>query len=170
VDVRNETTQNSRLFLTHRANCLPVDDSSPHSLQSAGDDRHLQCTFTRVRRVISVCRHVCEFSSFPHCLHPCSSPGRTLNLTLTYTVHERNTCQLSPMAILTTNNINLLNCRSSLLNTFNVGRYSDGATRWTFQGSHPGGDAFFRTRPDRRWGPPSGYRVIPGGKAAGSWR
>ena len=30
------------------------------------------------------------------------------------------------------------------------------------------------TRPDRRWGPPSllynGYRVFPGGKAAGAWR
>ena len=32
----------------------------------------------------------------------------------------------------------------------------------------------FRIRPDRPWGPPSflynGYRVIPGGKAAGAWR
>jgi hypothetical protein len=32
----------------------------------------------------------------------------------------------------------------------------------------------FRTRPDRPWGPPSllynGYRVFPGGKAAGAWR
>ena len=32
----------------------------------------------------------------------------------------------------------------------------------------------FRTRPDRPWGLPSllynGYRVIPGGKAAGAWR
>ena len=31
----------------------------------------------------------------------------------------------------------------------------------------------FRTRPDRLWGPPSllysGYRVFPGGKAAGTW-
>jgi hypothetical protein len=31
----------------------------------------------------------------------------------------------------------------------------------------------FRTRPDRPWGPPSlpynGYRVLPGGKAAGVW-
>ena len=31
----------------------------------------------------------------------------------------------------------------------------------------------FRTRPDRPWGPPSllynGYRVFPGGKAAGAW-
>ena len=32
----------------------------------------------------------------------------------------------------------------------------------------------FCIRPDRPWGPPSllynGYRVIPGGKAAGAWR
>jgi hypothetical protein len=32
---------------------------------------------------------------------------------------------------------------------------------------------FFHTRPDRPWGPPSllhnGYRVFPGGKAAGAW-
>ena len=35
------------------------------------------------------------------------------------------------------------------------------------------GDEIFRTRPDRPWGPPSllynGYRVFPGGKAAGAW-
>jgi hypothetical protein len=34
--------------------------------------------------------------------------------------------------------------------------------------------AIFRTHPDRPWGPPSllynGYRVFPGGKAAGAWR
>jgi hypothetical protein len=39
--------------------------------------------------------------------------------------------------------------------------------------SNPGGDEIFRTRPDRRLGPPSllynGYRVFPGGKAAGAW-
>jgi hypothetical protein len=38
---------------------------------------------------------------------------------------------------------------------------------------NPGGGKFFRTRPDRSWGPPSllynGYRVFPGGKAAGAW-
>ena len=38
----------------------------------------------------------------------------------------------------------------------------------------PGGGEIFRTRPDRLWGPPnllySGYRVFPGGKAAGAWR
>jgi len=32
----------------------------------------------------------------------------------------------------------------------------------------------FRTPPDRHWGPPSllynGYRIFPGGKAAGAWR
>jgi len=35
-------------------------------------------------------------------------------------------------------------------------------------------DEIFRTRSDRRWGPPSllynEYRVFPGGKAAGAWR
>jgi len=36
------------------------------------------------------------------------------------------------------------------------------------------GGEIFRTRPHRPWGPPSllcnGYRVFPGGKAAGAWR
>jgi hypothetical protein len=36
------------------------------------------------------------------------------------------------------------------------------------------GCEIFLTRPDRPWGPPSllynGYRVFPGGKAAGAWR
>jgi hypothetical protein len=49
------------------------------------------------------------------------------------------------------------------------------ATGWTVRGSNPGGGEFSRTCPDRRpWGPPSllynGYRVFPGGKAAGAWR
>jgi hypothetical protein len=39
---------------------------------------------------------------------------------------------------------------------------------------NPGGGEVFRTRPERPWGPPSllynGYRVFPGGKAAGTWR
>ena len=46
-------------------------------------------------------------------------------------------------------------------------------TGWTARGSNPGGGEIFRTRPDRPWGPPSllynGYRVFPGGKAAGAW-
>jgi hypothetical protein len=37
----------------------------------------------------------------------------------------------------------------------------------------PVGDEIFRTRPNRPWGPRSllynGYRVFPGGKAAGAW-
>jgi hypothetical protein len=40
-------------------------------------------------------------------------------------------------------------------------------------GSNLGGGAIFRTLSDRPWGPPSllydGYRVFPGGKAAGAW-
>ena len=48
------------------------------------------------------------------------------------------------------------------------------ATGWTVRGSNPGGGQIFRTRPGRPWGPPSllysGYRVFPGGKAAGAWR
>ena len=45
----------------------------------------------------------------------------------------------------------------------------------TVRGSNPGRGEIFRTRPDRPWGPPSsllynGYRVFPGGKAAGAWR
>jgi hypothetical protein len=46
-------------------------------------------------------------------------------------------------------------------------------TYWTVRGSNPGGGEIFRTRPDRPWGPPSllynGYKVFPGGKAAGAW-
>ena len=42
------------------------------------------------------------------------------------------------------------------------------------RGSNPGRGEIFRTCPDMLWGPPSllynGYRVIPGGKAAGTWR
>ena len=45
---------------------------------------------------------------------------------------------------------------------------------WSVRGSNPGGGEIFSTRSDRPWGPPSllynGYRVIPGGKAAGAWR
>jgi hypothetical protein len=48
------------------------------------------------------------------------------------------------------------------------------ATDWTARGSNPDGGEIFRTRPDRPWGPPSllynGYRVFPGGKAAGALR
>jgi len=50
----------------------------------------------------------------------------------------------------------------------------DPATGWTVRGSNPGGSEIFITFPDRIWGPPSllynGYRVFPGGKAAGAWR
>jgi len=47
------------------------------------------------------------------------------------------------------------------------------ATGWTVRGLKIGGGEIFRTRPDRSWGLPSilhnGYRVFPGGKAAGVW-
>jgi len=46
-------------------------------------------------------------------------------------------------------------------------------TGWTVRGSNPGEGEIFRTSPDRFWGPPSllykGYRVFPGGTAAGTW-
>jgi hypothetical protein len=46
-------------------------------------------------------------------------------------------------------------------------------TGWMVRGSNPGVGEIFHTRPDRSWGPPSllynGYRVYPGGKAAGAW-
>jgi hypothetical protein len=48
------------------------------------------------------------------------------------------------------------------------------ATGWTVRGSNRCGREIFSTCPDRPWGLPSllynGYRVIPGGKAAGAWR
>ena len=47
------------------------------------------------------------------------------------------------------------------------------ATGWTARGSNPGEEEIFRTHSDRPWGPPvllyNGYRVFPGGKAAGAW-
>ena len=48
------------------------------------------------------------------------------------------------------------------------------ATSWMDRGSNPGEGEIFCTCPDRPWVPPSllynGYRVFPGGKAAGAWR
>jgi hypothetical protein len=48
------------------------------------------------------------------------------------------------------------------------------ATGWTARGSTSGEIEVFCTYPDRPWGPHSllynGYRVFPGGKAAGTWR
>ena len=50
-----------------------------------------------------------------------------------------------------------------------LSRYSD-----SLRASNPGGVEIFRTRPYRPRGQPSllykGYRVLPGGKAAGAWR
>jgi hypothetical protein len=47
------------------------------------------------------------------------------------------------------------------------------AMGWTVRGLNPGGGEIFRAHPDRQWCPPSlpfnGYRVFPGGKAAGTW-
>ena len=47
-------------------------------------------------------------------------------------------------------------------------------TGWIVRASNPGRGEIFRIRPDRPRGPPcllyNGYRVIPGGKAAGAWR
>ena len=47
------------------------------------------------------------------------------------------------------------------------------ATGWAVLGSNSGGGRDFRTRPDRTWRPPcllyNGYRVFPGGSAAGVW-
>ena len=46
-------------------------------------------------------------------------------------------------------------------------------TGWTVGGSNPIEDEIFRAGPDRSCGPPrllyNGYRVFPGGKAAGAW-
>ena len=48
------------------------------------------------------------------------------------------------------------------------------ATGWTARGSNPGGGRDFSTRPDMPEGQTSllynGYRVFPGGKAAGAFR
>jgi hypothetical protein len=48
------------------------------------------------------------------------------------------------------------------------------ATGWTVRGSNACGIEIFWTRSDRCWGPPlllyNGYRIFPGGNAAGAWR
>jgi hypothetical protein len=48
------------------------------------------------------------------------------------------------------------------------------ATGWTVRGSIPGGGEIYHACPHRPRGQPSlmynGYRVFPGGKAAGAWR
>ena len=55
-----------------------------------------------------------------------------------------------------------------------LSRYSDKLRAGRSGNRIPVGGKIFRTRPDRPWGPPSplynGYRVFPGGKAAGVWR
>ena len=52
--------------------------------------------------------------------------------------------------------------------------YARLTTGWIVRGSNPGGGEICSTRPDRPWVPPSllynGYRLFPGGKAAGVWR
>ena len=57
-------------------------------------------------------------------------------------------------------------------NSYSVGRVAQSVQRlavgWTVRGSNPGRGEFFRTLPDRSWGPPSllynGYRLFPGGR------
>jgi hypothetical protein len=53
------------------------------------------------------------------------------------------------------------------------GRYSDSLRTGLSGDRIPVGSEIFRTRPDRSWDTPSllynGYRVFPGGKAAGVW-
>jgi hypothetical protein len=55
--------------------------------------------------------------------------------------------------------------------SFNIKIYS--SHFWTVLGSNPGGGGIFLTRLDWAWGLSSllynGYRVFPGGKAAGAW-
>ena len=55
-----------------------------------------------------------------------------------------------------------------------LSRYSDSLRAGRPGDRIPVGGEIFRTRPDRPWGPPSllynGYRLFPGGKAAGAWR
>ena len=52
--------------------------------------------------------------------------------------------------------------------------YNDSLWAGRSRGSNPGGGDIFLTCPDRLWVPPrllyNGYRVFPGGKAAGAWR
>ena len=55
-----------------------------------------------------------------------------------------------------------------------LSRYSDSLQCGRSGDRIPVGARFFRTRPERPWGPPSllynGYRVFPGGKSAGALR
>jgi hypothetical protein len=54
-----------------------------------------------------------------------------------------------------------------------LSRYSDWLRAGRSGDRIPVGGEIFHKRPDRPWGPLSlpynGYRVIPGGKAAGAW-
>ena len=63
----------------------------------------------------------------------------------------------------------ITNCRAGIAQS--VQRL---ATGWTVRGSNPDGGEIFHTRPDLPWCPRNllynGYRVFPGGKAAGAWR
>ena len=58
--------------------------------------------------------------------------------------------------------------------TGEAGRYSDLLRAGRSGDRIPVGGQIFHTCPYRPWGPPSllynGYRVFPGGKAAGAWR
>ena len=68
--------------------------------------------------------------------------------------------------------------RSLYINQYRCGRdRAVGIATWyglAVRESNPVGVNIFRIRPDRPWGPPSllynGYRIFPGGKAAGAWR
>ena len=55
-----------------------------------------------------------------------------------------------------------------------LSRFSDSLRSGRSGDRIPVGSDIFRTRENRPWGPPSllynGYRVFPGGKAAGAWR
>ena len=67
-----------------------------------------------------------------------------------------------------------INCTLITLKRVFLGRYSDSLRAGRYGVRMPVGGQIFRTRPDRPWGPTSllynGYRVSPGGKAAGAGR
>ena len=104
-----------------------------------------------------------------------------MTVTVTVTVHEDTKFRTVVAAIntVTMNNNHPLS-RPDMVNFFAL-KKSDILTK-TFKENLlagrsedriPVGDEIIRTNPGRSWDPPSllhkGYRVFPGGKAAGSW-
>ena len=70
--------------------------------------------------------------------------------------------------------VNILHHRVVACGAVELSRYSDSLRAGRSGDRIPVGGEIFHTCTDRLWGPPNhlynGYRVFPGGEAAGAWR